>query len=554
MGTKTGVAFLSVPLPGRHGLGQTAARRIATSTATSTSTTTRRPASTAAPSRGRTDEMTAVGTLTKPVAKPAPATMPRAHRPLAAVRPTLAPVRRVPPAAMAWGIAGLFFVLYCVMSLHRQDRALTAGYDLGIFEEEIGAYAHLHAPIVALKGAGFDILGDHFSPILALLAPLYRMLPDADTLLVAQAALMALACVPLTRWAHATRGPVAALVVGCGVGASWGIVKAVSFDFHEVAFAVPLLAFAVTALGQRRWRAAACWALPLILVKEDLGLTVAVIGLSIAWRGPRLLGVALAVTGVAASIVEILVILPAMNPHGVFAYLTQMPGTGASAGGTTDQLLHALTHVAWPPVKWMLLAMLALPSAFQGLRSPLTLLCVPTLAWRLLSNDPHYWGVSYHYSAVLMPVVFAGLIDALDPAKARLSRRAARRTLVVSAVFTAATIPAFPLHEVVMPGAWSTPHHIRVAERITALIPSGSTVAASNHLGGQLASRVRVSEICPMPGMTPAQPTWVVADRGDVSNHEVCPAAVLRAMLARYRVMGYVVITDQDGIVLLRRP
>lgn len=54
--------------------------------------------------------------------------------------------------------------------------------------------------------------------------------------------------------------------------------------------------------------------------------------------------------------------------------------------------------------------------------------------------------------------------------------------------------------------------------------------------------------------MTPAQPTWVVADRGDVSNHEVCPAAVLRAMLARYRVMGYVVITDQDGIVLLRRP
>src|SRR5581483_6322173 len=129
-----------------------------------------------------------------------------------------------------------------------------------------------------------------FSPVLALLAPVYRLFPTPVTLLVVQAGLMALACVPVTRWACRVRGTGAGLVVGCGLGASWGIVKAVAFDFHEVAFAVPLIAFAVEALGERRGRAAVAWGLPLLLVKEDLGLTVAAIGCLVAWRGPRRFG------------------------------------------------------------------------------------------------------------------------------------------------------------------------------------------------------------------------------------------------------------------------
>jgi hypothetical protein len=51
------------------------------------------------------------------------------------------------------------------------------------------------------------------------------------------------------------------------------------FDFHEIAFAVPLLACSLSALVRRRPRAAAAWALPLVFVKEDQGLTVAAIGL-----------------------------------------------------------------------------------------------------------------------------------------------------------------------------------------------------------------------------------------------------------------------------------
>jgi len=456
-----------------------------------------------------------------------------------------APVRRGLPAnRLAWSLAGV--------SIRRYERMISQGYDLGIFEEAVRAYAHGKAPVVALKGPGYNLLGDHFHPVLVLLAPFYRVFPSGITLLVAQAALMALAVVPLTRWTHEVRGPRTALLVGCLVGASWGIVKAVSDDFHEIAFAVPLLAFAVTALGHRRWRAAALWSLPLLLVKEDQGLTVAAIGGYIAWQGGRerrnvrWWGLGLALTGLVGTAVEVLVLIPAMNQHGGFDYLDQLPGggTGAATGGG---LLHALLHVGWPPVKWLLLLLLAAPT---GLRSPLALLCLPTLAWRLLSDNPHYWGVSYHYSAVLMPLVFAAMIDGLDRAPAR----SGRRGLAVGALVTAVTIPLYPLHEVVMPAAWSTSPRVAEARRLLARIPDGATVAASNHLSAQLTHRDTVSLVCQPQGPTLTRPQWVVADLTDPSVKVPCAIADTGQLLTEYRNAGYQQVVDQDGFVLLKRP
>ncbi|MCQ4080548.1 DUF2079 domain-containing protein [Streptomyces sp. RB6PN25] len=135
-------------------------------------------------------------------------------------------------------MAALFFGLYCALSIRRHQQLRSAGYDLGIFEQAVRAYAHPHAPVAPLKGPGYNLLGDHFHPVLMLLARVYRVFPSPLTLLVAQAALIASAILPLSRWACQEIGPAAAVVTGFGVGASWGLVQAVHFDFHEVCFAV----------------------------------------------------------------------------------------------------------------------------------------------------------------------------------------------------------------------------------------------------------------------------------------------------------------------------
>ena len=177
-----------------------------------------------------------------------------------------------------WLIAVLVFAVYLVISLFRYLQLDPSSWDLGIFTELVKQYAHLHAPVADVRGTGTNLLGDHFSPIIALIAPFFLAAPSAVTLLVAQAFLTAVSVVPVT-WAAAEKlGRRAGAAIGAAYGLSWGLQQMINFDFHEIAFAVPLLAFSLSALVRGRIRAAVAWALPLVFVKEDQGFTVAAIG------------------------------------------------------------------------------------------------------------------------------------------------------------------------------------------------------------------------------------------------------------------------------------
>jgi len=214
-----------------------------------------------------------------------------------------------------WRRAGLalpvvFFAIYTASSLLRDHQLGTAAYDLGIFDQAVAQYAHFNAPMTPLMGPGFNNLGDHFSPILAVLAPFYWIWPDRRMLLVAQAALLAVSIIPVVRVTARRLGQWAGFAVGVAYGLSWGLQGLVGYDFHQVAFAIPLTAFAMAALVEGRYRAVALWALPLLLVKEDLGLTVAAIGLCLLLRRQRRLGVGLAVAGFGTFLLTTLVIIP----------------------------------------------------------------------------------------------------------------------------------------------------------------------------------------------------------------------------------------------------
>ncbi|MFJ8042386.1 DUF2079 domain-containing protein [Kitasatospora sp. NPDC096147] len=466
--------------------------------------------------------------------------------------------RRSPgPGGTALAVTVLFAVVYALLAVTRHRRMLSAAFDLGIFEQAVRAYAEGRAPVVELKGPGYNLLGDHFHPVLTLLAPLYRLAPGPVTLLLAQSCLMALACLPITRWACRDLGVRAGLLIGLAFGSSWGMVAAAGFDFHEIAFAVPLLAFCTEALAARRWRAAVLWALPLVLVKEDLGLTVGAVGGYLLWRGDRravrCCGLALLVLGPVATAVETLVLLPLANPHGVFDYWNQVPGvTGASGASTLCPL--------WPPMKWLLLFMLAAPVAFVGVRSPLLLLCVPTLAWRLLGANESYWQPYYHYSAVLMPVLFGALVDRLGRRQRegregwRPGGRWRRLALAWVAAFAAVCAVVYPLRDLALPGGWTPNAHVRTAHRLLAQVPDGATVASSNRLSPLLVSRTTVSLVCQGGPGSGRLPEWVVADRTDPTVTSPCPEARTLERLAAYRAAGYLTVAEEDGIIVLRRP
>ena len=156
----------------------------------------------------------------------------------------------VPAAVVLVGAATLI-----AYSVNQWRSMQVPSWDLAIFSELAKDYAHFQAPIVPIKGEGFNLLGDHFHPILVLLGPVWRLFPTPLALLIVQDVLLAVSAWPITRLAMRTLTPWAGGALGLFYVLSWGFQGAVSAQFHEIAFAVPMLAWASTAFAERRWRA-----------------------------------------------------------------------------------------------------------------------------------------------------------------------------------------------------------------------------------------------------------------------------------------------------------
>jgi uncharacterized membrane protein len=380
---------------------------------------------------------------------------------------------RVPGTVGSVVVAALVTAVYVLYSALEWRRFTVKSWDTGIFTQLAQDYSRLQAPLVSIKGDGFNLMGDHFHPILVLLGPVYAVWPHAFALLVVQAVLIGISVVGVGRLAGRVVGRWGAIVVAAAYGLSWGIQGAVAFQFHEIAFALPLLAFALDAVIARRAMAAAAWAVPLVFVKEDLGLTVAVLGAIIALALDRRVGIALAGWGVAWFVLATTVILPAFNREARWDYASKL-----DAGSVLADPLGTIAGLFVAP-KVETVAFLLLAGALIALRSPLLLLVVPTLAWRFLSPTESYWSPGYHYDAVLMPIVFAAAIDGVARARAgRQSwlRSASRLAVPVIAVAAVALFFRSPMAELTKPAIWQPAPRAAQAQAALDQVPAGASV------------------------------------------------------------------------------
>ena len=362
------------------------------------------------------------------------------------------------PAALAVAVGAWVLITYSV----GQWRSITVpSWDLAIFAELAKDYAHGQAPIVPIKGDGYNLLGDHFHPILVLLGPVWRLFPTPLALLVVQDLLLAVSAWPLTRLATRLTSRSVATALGLFYVLSWGMQGAAQAQFHEIAFAVPPLAWASVAFVERRWRACALWLAPLVLVKEDMGLTLIMAGGAMALRGwqdaragrpddgdggsvRRLpgqsarargdlptavrMGAYVALFGALAFALTVFVIVPLLSPTGSWQY--GLSGNAADGMPTVPSHGNLLDRLFSPQVKVATLFMLACTAGGIGLASPWMTLVLPTLGWRFLADKEAYWEWKFwHYNAALIPIALGALLDVV----ARLRERRARRSAAASA-------------------------------------------------------------------------------------------------------------------------
>ena len=409
----------------------------------------------------------------------------------------------------------LIAALYAVFSFLNHSH-FNSGTDLAIFDQAIWHYSRFEWPrstFLAPWGYG-NFLGDHFEPILIFLAPLYWIWENVGVLLIVQALLLAASILPVFVFCRRRLGRTGAYLMALAYASFWGIASALSFGFHEVAFVPLLLGLIVLAIEDRRWREFAVLIGVLLLVKENMGILAAFIGLYLGvtqkeWRKAALT----AAVGVTWFVLATDVIQPLFNHgHAYRHWMYRAVGrdlTSALANMVEDPTLVPRLFFGGtfdPGRDWATfsklgtLALLFSPFLFLALLSPLAILAVPLLLERMLAGNPWLWTPYLHYSLTIAPVLVMGSADALT----RLARwrplMPRARTVMVGgaaaiAVANLAVATRFPLKDMANPSFYGPTAEDRARQHALARIPREASVLTGSRMMAHLTHRRDVYEM-----------------------------------------------------------
>lgn len=319
----------------------------------------------------------------------------------------------------------VFTLAWTTFASLRHARFNSTAYDLAIYDQVMWntVNGRFFATTIELTNS---YLADHVQPILILLAPFYALWPGVHVLFLTQALACSLAAIPVYHIArHKLAHPGLALLFA-SVYLLYPTLSFVNrFDFHPIAFAPLFLLLAVQSVGNGRFRLATLWVFLAVISNDEIGLTVFVFGLYVAFKyKQKWLGGSWAVGGLVWSLLVILVIIPAFRQGASdtltrYGWLGEQPATQLQTLLTQPGLVW--THLTGDPLRQAFLGRLLLPVGFLALFSPLTLVIgLPTLAYNLLSDIPSQHSIYFHYMIPFVPIAVLAAIEGVNQLQRRL--------------------------------------------------------------------------------------------------------------------------------------
>jgi uncharacterized membrane protein len=493
---------------------------------------------------------------------------PRLPRPRAVSLPRPRVPRLVREEPLLFALVAVAAFAYAAYNTVRYPQYLVPGYDLSIFDQTIWRYSNFEVPRNTIRG--FDnILGDHFSPILVLLAPLYWIWADPRMLFAAQGILIAAAIVPIYLFARPRIGRPAAYLLSLAYALFWGISAAVAFDFHEVAFAPLLIALVVLFIDQERWRPYWIALFLLLCVKEDMPVIVVFVGLYLLVLRHFRRGAITIAVGVVWYEIATQVLMPHFAGAQGFQYwwYTQIGSSPFDAIRNSIEHPGLLPHfLVDDPQKVKLLLYLLVPFLFLILYSPLLLLAIPLIAERVYSTNKSLLDNRFHYSLAIASVLAMGAADGLRNVIGGLGLERYRRVIAIGAtglMVVGGVILAkrYPLHDELDASFWSPPKSAVVEryDRVVAKVPPDASVMSLNLTLSRFSRRDAVYEIKPETPLT----DYIVVN---LSNYFLGPfplesfSAIQRVVTVRlphydeiYRTEGDNPTGGHDAVFVFRR-
>ncbi|MFN8559200.1 MAG: DUF2079 domain-containing protein [Dehalococcoidia bacterium] len=398
----------------------------------------------------------------------------------------------------------------------------------------------------------YNFLGQHVEPVLLLYAAIYRLTPRVEVLLLSQAAVAAVAAVPLF---VAARRLLASEWAAVAVAGAYLIAPhlhdAVLFDFHPEVMGTAAVFGALALLAHGRpGRALAAFA-TLFFLKEEAAVTAVGFAL-IVWRfGYRRHATGLATAGGVYLALVVGLFMPAVR--GGPSDLTARYGYILTSGGQTDIAgapARTLAHLTAPNQRDGLRGCLR-PRRLAPLLSPAALAAAPVTLGHLLPDHLPQGGLRLHYAvlpfAMLTAATVVGLATVRRPGARWGNRAMPAGVLLLVVTQTAGCLLFSPLGLSLDPARYHRTAHTDALDRVVRSIPPQASVSAQSGVAPHLSQRREVWEF---PTVNGAE--YVVVVPGGWSSSQA-QAAGYRDTLATLPARGYCLQRDDDGVLVYRR-
>jgi uncharacterized membrane protein len=412
----------------------------------------------------------------------------------------------------------LVFVLIFASLSYRQHVLLgTFGFDLGIFDQGIWLLSQFEEPFVTVRGLNF--FGNHLNLTSVLLVPFYWMGAGPGFLNIVQVLALASGAIPLWLIARDRLGndwvalPVsAAYLLNPTIqwGAWWG--------FHPDALALTPFLFACYFTLRKRWGWFCVCIVLVLFAKEDAALMVFGLGLFIALKHDRRVGVLTSLAALVWLLAATKLFIPLAN-GGEGPFYEDLYGNFGSDIVTIGRNVlfnpSQVLELAAQEERLTYFRQLLAPVAFLALLSPVLLAVTgPQVLANIISVQPYTYQIRYQYSLLITVVIFLATIEAIRRLGSTINRRHFLvGVLAACALASNVALSPSPLGGQFRSGIWPevspTPDTKREG---LALIPEDAAVSASYYLVPQLTHRREIYEY-PNP-WSPAN--WGVRGEGTV--------------------------------------
>jgi uncharacterized membrane protein len=434
----------------------------------------------------------------------------------------------------------------------------TSAYDFGLYDQGIWLLSEGKTPFVTLMGR--NLFGDHTSFVLLLLVPLMWVFSSTGMLFVVQSVVIACGAIPIYAYA---RKRLESDALGCMFACTYLLYPAVSWtnveNFHPDSFLGVFIAVALWAALSRKWRWYVGAVVLALLVKEDVVLVVAPIGVWVALRRDVRIGIATVVGAIGAALLCFLVVIRDLTgtafrnswriPFGGFGGLLK---TALTAPGT---LLRYLTSDG----RLTYLMQMLLPTGGMFFIAPsVALIGFTVLLSNIVSTFYYQYQIQYHYSLVVAPILIFGNVYAIGRL-GKVARRKAALVVGVASVLSALLLAPLPFARNQIQKFPPSSPAVTAAHELFSKIPSNAVISVFHPLTAQLARRDRIYAF-PNPFQRALYGPDVFAsgdrlDFADEIEYVMLPIALSEEseQVWRAEIHDYLIVASNNWWILYRR-